>query len=445
MLLRWMPDEAPANMDDAEPLEDDRVVPFSEDSETVMVDGILMSTSCTLKVLRAGCSSLGLSGRGSKSKCLKRMVEHVRAQTLLAAHGAEIKIRNELERAPVAQTKPDEPSQQEVENHSLTHEPFRAWCPLCVQYRAKQDPHKPSTHESSGHSVLSMDFGFCSREEDEADKLTCLFVHDRATKMMAGIPTPQKGGKYLQYLTTEVVRFVVLTKHREIAIKTDREPSILALSDAVQKACRSLGIVVHDEAVPVSDHQANGAAEITVQILRAKAGLLVQQIEDRVAAGKVIFGCLHPIFAWAIIHAAWLHNRFVVSGGQTAYERANDRCYSGKIAMYGEDILGYLRLDKAGPRWQHGIWLGKVASGDMHIVGTSQGIFLTRSIRRNPVPFNLNRFADLEHYPWEFGLAALGSRLIHNKRVSQPVAFGVGAALPPQLDLGSHKCGQICT
>ena len=69
----------------------------------------------------------------------------------------------------------------------------RAWCPLCVQYRAKQDLHRPSTHESSGHSVLSMDFGFCSREEDEADKLTCLFVHDRATKMMAGILTPQKG------------------------------------------------------------------------------------------------------------------------------------------------------------------------------------------------------------------------------------------------------------
>ena len=150
---------------------------------------------------------------------MKRMVEHVRAQTLLAAHGAEIKMRNELERAPVAQSKPEEPSQQEVENHGLTHEPFRAWCPLCVQYRAKQDPHRPSTHESSGHSVLSMDFGFCSREEDKADKLTCLFVHDRATKMMAGIPTPQKGGKYLQYLTAEVVRFVVLTKHREIAIK----------------------------------------------------------------------------------------------------------------------------------------------------------------------------------------------------------------------------------
>jgi hypothetical protein len=67
--------------------------------------------------------------------------------------------------------------------------------------------------------------------------------------MMAGIPTPQKGGKYLQYLMTEVVRFVVLTKHREIAIKTDREPSILALSESVQEACGTLGIVVHGASI----------------------------------------------------------------------------------------------------------------------------------------------------------------------------------------------------
>ena len=166
--------------------------------------------------------------------------------------GAEIRMRNELERAPIAHSKPDEPPEQEVENHGLiAHEPFQAWCPLCTQYRAKQDSQKPSTHESSGRSVLklSMDFGPSSREEDEADKLTCLFVHDRATKMMAGIPTPQKGGKYLQYLMTEVVRFVVLTKHREIAIKTDREPSILALSESVQEACGTLCIVVHGASI----------------------------------------------------------------------------------------------------------------------------------------------------------------------------------------------------
>ena len=47
----------------------------------------------------------------------------------------------------------------------------------------------------------------------------------------------------------------------------------------------------------------------------------------------------------------------------------------------------------------------------------------------------MNRFGDLEHYPWEFGLAALGNRLVHNKRVSRPIAVGIGASLPPQLDL----------
>ena len=294
------------------------------------------------------------------------------------------------------QSKPKEPTAQELENHALTHEPFKAWCPLCVQFRAKQDPHPTRSHEGSGHSVLSMDFGYCSRTVDDEDKLTCLFLHDRATKMMAAIPTPQKGGKYLQYLTTEVVRSVIQMQHTELAIKTDREPTMHALTDAVRRVCRSLNIKVHDESVPVGDHQANGAAEVTVQVLRQKAGMWLQQIEDQVAGGKTLFSSMHPIYGWALMHAGWTHNRFVVNFGQTPYERAQDRCYSGKLCMFGEDVLGYLRVDKGGARWQHGLWLGKIASGDMHIIGTADGIFLTRSVRRNATPFNLNRFGDLD-------------------------------------------------
>eukprot|EP00435_Cladocopium_sp_Y103_P066753 s36_g29.t1 len=191
------PEEAPVDQQEGEPLPEDRVVEFTEDEETVTVDGVVMNMSCALKVLRAGCSSLGISGRGGKAQCLQRMVDHVKAQALIAAHGAEVRLRNELERQPVAQARPEEPSQSEIENHALTHEPFKAWCSLCNQYRARQDQHAASFHESAGHSVVSFDFGFCSRMEGETDKQTCLFVHDRATKMMAAIPTPQKGGKQL--------------------------------------------------------------------------------------------------------------------------------------------------------------------------------------------------------------------------------------------------------
>ena len=69
-----------------------------------------------------------------------------------------------------------------------------------------------------------------------------------------------------------------------------------------------MGITVHDEAAPVGDHQANGAAEVTVQQIRARAGILVQQIEDKVALGRTVFGCNHPVYCWALLHSAWLRN-----------------------------------------------------------------------------------------------------------------------------------------
>ena len=50
-----------------------------------------------------------------------------------------------------------------------------------------------------------------------------------------------------------------------------------------------MSLKVHDEGAPVGDHQANGAAEVTVQVLRTKADLLIQQVEDRVASIGVLF------------------------------------------------------------------------------------------------------------------------------------------------------------
>ena len=67
--------------------------------------------------------------------------------------------------------------------------------------------------------------------------------------------------------------------------------------DGVKRACRALGITIHDESAPVGEHQSNGAAESTVQQIRTRAGLLVQQVEDQVANGRIIFGCNHPVYS----------------------------------------------------------------------------------------------------------------------------------------------------
>ena len=108
----------------------------------------------------------------------------------------------------------------------------------------------------------------------------------------------------------------------------------------------------------------------------------VQQLERGCGIPEGTIGCQHPLYSWALLHAAWLHNRYVVKQGHTAYELCADRTYSGRVAMFGECVLGYLRQSaKGAPQWTKGIWLGKTINNDVNIVavpGNNQ-LFVTRS------------------------------------------------------------------
>ena len=87
------------------------------------------------------------------------------------------------------------------------------------------------------------------------------------------VPTPQKGGRHLQYLCTEFCRFLVWLGQLMIALRCDQEPSTLSLLEAVKKTCRPLGIRIIEETVPPGSHASNGAAEVTVKVIRRHANL----------------------------------------------------------------------------------------------------------------------------------------------------------------------------
>ena len=84
--------------------------PFRRNIKVAVVDGVTMHMDCNLTTLPAGCASLRLSGRGGKAKCLKQMVDHLKAQALITAHGATVKLQAEEECQPHGQSKPEEPS-----------------------------------------------------------------------------------------------------------------------------------------------------------------------------------------------------------------------------------------------------------------------------------------------------------------------------------------------
>ena len=163
---------------------------------------------------------------------------------------------------------------------------------------------------------------------------------------MHTVPTPQKGRRWLHHLCTEFCRFILWLGHETISLKCDQEPSTLPLLEAVRKTCRCLGVKTIVETVAPGSHASNGAAEVTVKLLRRQASLLIQQLELERGGGipEGTIGCQHPLYSWALLHAAWLHNRYVVKQRHTAYELCAGRTYSGRVAvaMFGECVLGYL-------------------------------------------------------------------------------------------------------
>ena len=45
------------------------------------------------------------------------------------------------QRHPILARDPQLPSQTEIDEHNMTHLPFRSWCLNCVRGRAESDPH----------------------------------------------------------------------------------------------------------------------------------------------------------------------------------------------------------------------------------------------------------------------------------------------------------------
>ena len=104
---------------------------------------------------------------------------------------------------------------------------------------------------------------------------------------------------------------------------------------------------------PVGSHQSNGAAEKTVHLFRQLGNGFMQQLEKNGGAERPVFKSLHPMTAWCLVHAAGVRNHFVFQEGQTTFERAFDRMYSGKICSFGEVVLGLAKTTKKGsPSWR---------------------------------------------------------------------------------------------
>ena len=85
------------------------------------------------------------------------------------AEGDEVEEECLGERAPIkARSKPIQPSVREIEEHEVTHYPYRSWCRYCVAASGRRDKHASvSQNIESEIACIACDYGFFTSKEDE--------------------------------------------------------------------------------------------------------------------------------------------------------------------------------------------------------------------------------------------------------------------------------------
>ena len=167
-----------------------------------------------------------------------------------------------------AASKPKRPSKAEVDEHMLSHLPYRSWCAHCVKGKAKSKKHS-CTSQNNDHEIpmVTLDYMFLSddRNSDEDNSMPILVVKDVlspgcGTGMVFAHVVPRKGAN--SYAIKILSKDIAILGHPELVLKSDSEPAIIALKEAAKRE-RSERIVF--ESPPIKESQANGAIENAVQ------------------------------------------------------------------------------------------------------------------------------------------------------------------------------------
>lgn len=299
------------------------------------------------------------------------------------------------------------PTQRMIDEHNVSHLPYRAWCAACVRGRGRSKPHKRIEHkEEEQVPVVSVDYGFLGsggKGQNEGVKDSenpVLIVFDRRSKTIWAHPVPSKGIAHpwpAKVLTDDLDKL----GYKKVVLKSDMEPSIRALAQAVKASWTGELIL---EGSPVGQSQSNGEVERAVQSVHGLARTLKEALEIQ---GNFVLDARSPALAWLIEYTGVLLNLFSrgsVGDGFTAFHRLKGRPWRIELPCFGETVeykrrTGH-KLDK---RWETGVFLGINEATTEKIIGAKDGVVLVQSIQRVPEDrrFNKELLENLKGLPWD--------------------------------------------
>ena len=114
-------------------------------------------------------------------------------------------------RVPVKVQNPLLPSRAEVEEHELTHLPYRSWCSHCVRAKGRAADHRRQHDRLHDIRELHLDYCFMGTNavsDSINPKLhAILAVKDKDTRMLMGTVVPKKGSTH-EFVAKRLVAFI---------------------------------------------------------------------------------------------------------------------------------------------------------------------------------------------------------------------------------------------
>ena len=329
---------------------------------------------------------------------------------------------------------PESPTEEQRQQHRLTHLPFAPWCEECVSGKSRQDQHKrdQSTERDQGISVVQMDYFFLSPEreeevEDESRLVTILCLTDTGTGWPLTLQLPNKSVEVAQskYCLQNIDLYFKNLRYDKIILQHDGEPAIRALANSIQRHVGASKVSVRE--APPKQHQSQGTVESMNGFAASQIRTLWLDVRQRYPELDVSSN-LTP---WLVRHAAWLIARYHTRSrdGMTPYKLVTGGDYNHPVATLGEIVLGKVPSPKGKiqRRWIKGVWLGKLDRDDSNVLGTASGAIAVRSIRRLPKEGQISSelMAAMKGTPWQ---PRDGVRHKITRELSQPIAFPAPAA-----------------
>ena len=305
-------------------------------------------------------------------------------------------------RKPTIRRAPREPAKQEIDEYNVTHLPFISWCPICVAAKAKHWPHicaggddEPTTYS------IHMDYWFM-RDAVDSENVTVITYKEKVNKAY-GAHVSKKKGFESGAADRMIKNMESWGVNGKLIVKADQEPAIQAIAKEIKKKRA-------DETIPEAskkyDSPSNGIAERAVQSVEGQVRAMKLALEKRVDAKIPVD---HKIMTWLVECAAEHMNKFLVGeDGRTAYERIKGKKYRGEVVEFGRRVMYRIPGKTQGglmeERRVQGVWLGKRALSDEHIVAMDDGkICVTSAVRLLPdsESWNKDLIDKLKGTPWD--------------------------------------------